>query len=234
MRIAHGPHVASMPNPPLSGRLRRLWHVRLGITAARRLWHCTFQRKCARAHTSRRSNQLRMPLVVPRAAPPGAPRMTCMRGLFAHRTRSAWDVGAQPYSLPPAAPAAPALACAARGHCRLAPVVLHRPAPVHMRRRCTPAVAARPPKGARVGMVMGGAGASAFRIMLPTPPPRPSRVQHTWGGGTEPGGARDAVSARDIAEKSSLMGRSSPGSAAEDATAGGKGVRGSVAALPAL
>ena len=41
--------------PPLrSGPLRRWQHVRLGVTAARRLWRSTIWRQCIRARVSRR------------------------------------------------------------------------------------------------------------------------------------------------------------------------------------
>ena len=66
--------------------------------------------------------------------------------------------------------------------------------------------------------------------MLPAPPPFPVPARRGGAGG-EPCGAQDAVSARDIAEKTLLIGHAAPGSAAAGTSAGGRG--GGVAALPA-
>ena len=61
-------------------------------------------------------------------------------------------------------------------------------------------------------------GASYIALSVPPPSSSPARC---GGGGGEPGGARVAVSAPDIAEKTLHMGRASPGSATEGGAATG-------------
>ena len=155
------------------------------------------------------------------AAPPGAPCTTCTRGPCARRTRSAWGVAAPPSS---SRPAAPVVAGAAGGRCCLSPVVRHRSAPKHPRPHPAPAAPPWPHVGAKL-RAGGGAGAGASSI-VPPPLPPPSPARRGWGGG-EPGGARDAISARDIAEKTPLSGREAPGSTVQGSAAtGGASVSG--------
>ena len=104
------------------------------------------------------------------AAPPGAPYMSCTRGPCARRIGSAWGVAAPPSSLRHAAPAA---ACAAVGHCRPAPVALHRPAPVPPRpRRAYYQQGQGPIKVLdAVRRVRRGGYGSGAGVTVPPPPP---------------------------------------------------------------
>ena len=114
------------------------------------------------------------------------------------------------------------------GACGTAPSGTGAPAPV-LGAGCTSAASFR----GESGEGNWGAEAGASPIMLPAPPPRPSPVQRIGGGGGEPGGTRDAITARDIAAKTSLIGQASPASAAEGgaATEGASAGRGGVGAV---
>ena len=54
VRDAQGLHGAALPRPPRSGPLRRRRHVRLWVTATRRLWRCQLAPPPPRSRVARR------------------------------------------------------------------------------------------------------------------------------------------------------------------------------------